>query len=197
MSRRDKMKHLKSVCSASEFQTHPMSETQHVRDCTPSVVPSTLALLPKPLPQVVISTKVSSSSQQRTHDVEPLLGEFLPKTHIEVCVVEVREAHDEFSHLLNRGALLCRICQLVYPTPQTSSTPRALQPPHLLWTRTSMTRREGRLSSPSMYLTGVPFCSHAKRFVNGSLAFLQMRTITGIRNGLGRLVRLPAATYPF
>ena len=72
--------------------------------------------------------------QQRTHDVgphwasdswptladhhesqRPPLGEFLPETHIEVCMVEVREAHDEFSHLLNRGALLCHICQLVDP----------------------------------------------------------------------------------
>ena len=41
-----------------------------------------------------------------------------------------------------------------------------------------MERREICLSSPLMYLlTGVPFCSHAKKFVNGSLAFLQMRTI--------------------
>ena len=28
-----------------------------------------------------------------------------------------------------------------------------------------------------MYLTGVPFCSHATKFVHGPLAFLQLRTI--------------------
>ena len=60
--------------------------------------------------------------QQRTHDVElgwaseswPTLadhreshrplGEFLPKTHIEVCVVEVREAHDGLGRLVRLPA---------------------------------------------------------------------------------------------
>ena len=71
--------------------------------------------------KLVITKKVSSSSsKQKTHDVEPRWpsdswptiadhhesqtrphGAFLPESHVEVQVVEVREAHHEFSHLLN------------------------------------------------------------------------------------------------
>ena len=46
----------------------------------------------------------------------------------------------------------------------------------------SMARREGCLSSPSCTSQECLLCSHAKRFVNGSLAVLQMRTITGTFN---------------
>ena len=163
-----------------------MSEAKLVKDCTTSYVSSTLALLQNHVLEFGVGHGLQFQGrdiqesfifiQQRIHDVEPRwasdswptvgdhhesqrppLVEFLPKTHIEVCVVEVR----------------------LLP-PQTSSSPRALQPPHLLWTR--LVGKTGRLpSSPSMYVTGVPFCSHATRFVNGSLAFLQMRAITRIK----------------
>ena len=146
MSRREKTKHLQTVCIASGFQRNPMSDAKLVKDWTPPDMSR---------PRWPCSKTTSWSSvwakhglefrgrdvhpsfifiEQRTQDVEtrwasdswhtladhhesqrPPLGEFLPETHIEVCVVEVREAHDEFSQLLNRGALLCRICQLVCP----------------------------------------------------------------------------------
>ena len=121
MSRREKMKHLLSVCFAYELQTHPMSEAKLVKDCTPRYVPSTLTLLQNHILEFCVEHGLEFQGrdlqesfifiQHRTHDVEPCWssdswptladhhesqrlspphGEFLPKTHIEVCVVEVR-----------------------------------------------------------------------------------------------------------
>ena len=85
--------------------------------------------------KLVISWELpSSSSKERTtlsrtrhllaahtladhHESQgPPLGELLlPELQIKTCVVKVRAAHDEFCHLLDRGVLLCRMCQLVCP----------------------------------------------------------------------------------
>ena len=220
MSDREKMKHLQSVCFASEFQTNPMSEAKLVKDCTPRYAPSTLALLQNHFLEFCVEHGLELQgrdlqesfmfTQKRTHDVEPrwasdswsTLAEIimcrrgLPQTHIEVCVAEVREAHDVFSHLLNRGALLCRVCQLVYP-PETSSTPRALQPPHLLWTRPVW--QDGKAAFRRRPCTSLEcLCAALRRGLSTALSLsLQMRTITRIRNCLGRPVAAACRHVPF
>ena len=103
---------------ASENQANPMSGAKHVKNWTSQVCPVHARLSPK--------TNSWSASwnmiQQRTHDVEPRwasdswptradhlesqrppLGDCLPATHFDFCVVEVREPHGELSHLLSRG----------------------------------------------------------------------------------------------
>ena len=77
MSRRDKMKHLQSVCLASTFQTNPMSEAKLVKDRTSRYVPSTLAVLQKHFLEsraehglefqgLILKKISSSSSKERT-----------------------------------------------------------------------------------------------------------------------------------
>ena len=81
MSRRGKMKHLQSVCFASEFETKPTSEAELVKYCTPRHVPSTVALLQNHFLEFCVEHGLEFEvrdlqesfifTQQMTHDVEP------------------------------------------------------------------------------------------------------------------------------